>query len=148
MPANESLARILQMDCTKSIVRVLSRREEISQKKLSILLVGPVRVWLVRSVLALPSRIDSSATLSEEVLEMVPESTVKLAWVASNDNSADMVSKMFYNPFDQTNSNLFHYGPPCFRENNGVKHISLEMTKCTEKYYPLPDDIKRGKEKD
>ena len=78
---------------------------------------------------------------------MVPESTVQLACVASNDNSADMVSKMFYNPFDQTNSNLFHLGPPCFRENDGVKHVFLEMTKCTEKYYPLPDDILRGERK-
>ena len=85
MPLNESLARILQMDLSKIMVRVLARREEISQKKLNILLVGDstcvaclfnpgitiknILLWNV--VTTLKQRI-------KDILEIVPESTVKL----------------------------------------------------------------------
>ena len=52
-----------------------------------------------------------------------------------------MVSKKFHNPFVQTKSNLFRLGPECFRENDGIKHIFLELTRCSEKYFPLLDEI-------
>ena len=42
-------------------------------------------------------------------------------------------------PYNQTKSSIFCHGPECFRESDGVKHIFL--TRCTEKYFPLPDEI-------
>ena len=74
------------------------------------------------------------------ILEMVPESTVQLGWIPGKSNSADMVSKLFHDPFTQASFNLFGFGPDCFR-NDGTKHIFLELTKSLEKYFPLPDEI-------
>ena len=111
------------MDLTNSIVRVLARGEEISQKKLNILLVGDSTCSAclfspsitIKNVLLCNVVTDVKQRI-KEVLEMVPESTVQLALVPSHDNSADMVSKMFHNPFVQTNSNLCRHGLECFRE--------------------------------
>ena len=56
-------------------------------------------------------------------------------------NSADMVSMLFHDPFTHTTSNLFPFGPESFRNNDEKKHIFLELTKSSEKYFPLPDEI-------
>ena len=69
---------------------------------------------------------------------MVPVSTVQLGWIPGESNSADMVSMLFHDPFTHTNSNLFPFGPESFRNNDEKKHIFLELTKSSEKYFPLP----------
>ena len=56
---------------------------------------------------------------------MVPESIIELAWIPGESNSADMVSKIFHNPFTRTNSNVFRLGAECFRENDGKRAKKL-----------------------
>ena len=75
-----------------------------------------------------------------EILEMLPESTVQLCWIPGETDSSDLVSKLFQDPFTQTNSNLFRFGPDCFR-TDGTRYISLGVIKSSERYFPLPHEI-------
>ena len=43
-------------------------------------------------------------------------------------------------PFRQANTNLFRFGPTCFRTNEN-KHVFLEVTKSHEIYTQLPDEV-------
>ena len=42
-------------------------------------------------------------------------------------------------PFKQANTNLFRFGPTCFRTNED-RYVFLEVTKSHEIYTQLPDE--------
>ena len=108
------MARILLADLTKSLARVLSRREEVADRILNIFMMGDstcvaclfspsitIKNVLLRNiVVTVKQRV-------REILEMLPESTVQLCWIPGDTNSSDLVSKLFQDPFTQVNSNLF-----------------------------------------
>ena len=49
-------------------------------------------------------------------------------------------------PFRQANTNLFRFGPTCFRTNE-EKYVFLQITKSHETYNQLPDEVFRVKRK-
>ena len=53
---------------------------------------------------------------------------------------ATIIARFSRTLFRQANSNLFRFGPSCFRTNEN-KHIFLEVTKSYEKYTQLPDEV-------
>ena len=75
-----------------------------------------------------------------EIIRMLPESTIQLCWILGDTNSSDLVNKLFQDPFTQANSNLFRYGPKCFRTIE-AKYIFLIVTKSSKRYHPLPDEV-------
>ena len=75
-----------------------------------------------------------------EILEMLSESTVQLCWIPGETISSDLVSKLFQDPFTQTNSYLFPFGTECSRTNE-MKYILFEVTNPSERYFLLHDEI-------
>ena len=102
MPANKALARILHADLTKSISRVLSRRLEIEDRKLSIFMMGDSTcvACLFSSSITIKNVLLRNVVITvrqrvREILEMLPESTVQLCWIPGETNSSDLASKLF-----------------------------------------------------
>ena len=77
---------------------------------------------------------------------MIPLAKVQMCWIPGEENSSDPVSKLFMDPFKQTNTNLFRLGPTCFRTDD-EKCVFLEITKTHKTYKPLPDEVFRVKKK-
>ena len=69
----------------------------------------------------------------QEIIDMIPQAKVQMCWIPGEENSSDPVSKLFMDPFRQANTNLFRFGPTCFRINE-EKYGFLEISKSHEKY--------------
>ena len=77
---------------------------------------------------------------------MIPQARMQMCWIPGEENSSDPVSKLFMDPFRQANTNLFRFGPTCFRTNED-KYVFLEVTKSHEIYAQLPDEVFRVQRK-
>ena len=133
---------MLQADTTKSIARVLSRRVEIVNKEVEIYLMGDSScvAALFRPTITIKNILLRNVVLTvkqriKEILDMIPLAKVQMCWIPGEENSSDPVSKLFMDPFKQTNTNLFRLGPTCFRTDD-EKCVFLEITKNHETYKP------------
>ena len=69
-------------------------------------------------------------------------------WIESHDNSADKISKLFFDPIDQINSKIFRESPVCLRNVNCTKHVFFYISKDTEKFTALPEEMLKVRKKE
>ena len=112
------MAQILQIDTTKAVARVLSRRPEIANEE--------VEVYLMRESSCVAALLSPTITIKkillrnvvvtvkqriQEIIEMIPQARVQMCWIPGEENSSDPVSKLFMDPFRKANTNLSRFCP-------------------------------------
>ena len=105
VPCNEALSRVLQLDLTKAMAIVLARRDELKTRPLEIILTGDslctaclfspgivIKNTLLRSV------VNTVRQRAFEIAEILPKATISMSWLPGDQNSADLLSKLFSTP--------------------------------------------------
>ena len=104
VPANETLARPLQMDMMKELAKAYEYRDEITQRELMIRAIGDSACTAclfnpqvdIRNVL-LRSAIWTAKQRAREIVEILPTAKVRFIWAPGVQNTADYSSKLHTN---------------------------------------------------
>ena len=75
---------------------------------------------------------------NDSIMQLLPKTTIRFGWARSQNNPADLTSKMFLTPSEIINSSFYRHVFIEYLSHEPYDHVFLKVTKSGEKYFPPP----------
>ena len=133
----------------KEVAKSIEFRVEIRESKILVIMGGDSVCTAclfnpeieIRNVL-IKGAINTTKQRMKEILEILPEATIHLTWIAGDKNTADAATKLHSNPVRVLNSDAYRHGPMELLTIDGEEHISYyKMDAQSEVFTPLPEKL-------
>ena len=120
-----------QANMVKEVAKSVEFRMEIRDSKILVIMGGDSVCTAclfnpeidIRNVL-IKGAINTTKQRMKEILEILPEATIHLTWIAGDKNTADAATKLHSNPVKVLNSEAYRHGPKELLTVDGIEHIS------------------------
>ena len=73
-----------------------------------------------------------------QILQLLPETTIRFGWVKGVANPSDLTSKLFLTP---SNSSFYRRGPINNLKSDSYSHVLLQVNKEGQQYSPPPNEL-------
>ena len=78
---------------------------------------------------------------NNQILQLLPETTIRFGWANGAANPSDLTSKLFLTPTKILNSAFHRHGPIEYLKSDSYGHVFIQVIRECEQYSPPPNEL-------